>query len=192
MDKADQAHNGRDVVEQTIKWLNSSAELGHEAIALKQSQHEIAARMRAMAPGNFRLDENRMAKMVQLNETLIETEKRFEAKCSLFLVSLNKAARWVKELKKVTPDKAPILDSYLVAFAPGKDIRDIREHDDEYHMGRGRFPEKLPQTAINGLVQMTALSTLIVNGEILIGGVISVQGMLRAVEDLRTALHTTQ
>lgn len=107
-------------------------------------------------------------------------------KISLFLVALNKVARWSRKLVKVAPELAPHVDVFMADFGVGKDLRDILEHDDEYFTGGGRNPDKFVFSQDNNILNASGVT--IQGEEIFLGHQLSVQEMLKAVQRLREAV----
>lgn len=190
--------DARNIVAHIETWLLASIDLGKEILTL----HDIeqAQQTRLFASGKMErissqeeLERMRLAHLHALQEIqdeLLQIGRRFQYKCSLFLVALNKIARWGHEMKEAAPNGRMPVDAFLEAFAPGKVVRNIREHDDEYLTGGGRRRDQLFATAMDGLVRIDATSTLVLEGEILLGGRLSVQKMLVAADQLREALRT--
>jgi hypothetical protein len=83
---------------------------------------------------------------------------------------------------------ATAVDRFFERFPDAKEIRDIREHDDEYLTDAGWYPDNAtPKLAAGypaGSVAADATSSIIDPGRYLIGGRLHVEGAMKAAEEL--------
>lgn len=187
MENNEQVYTAEHILSHLEQWLFASKELGLELCSTIQDEHLAEARIMEL------VIEAPMGARKALEIEKIQGEKnvfsmRFRYKTALFLVALNKVARWGEKLKKLDSGHTDAVDTYLASFAEGKYLRNVHEHDDEYFLGKGRdrskyvveFPEKNLVTNVSG--------TMIIDGEIFLGNKLSVQAMLKAVEKFKAEL----
>jgi len=173
------------------KWLKEALEAGRTVCELNGASPPFSPELSRLISGRLRTEADQAALIAEMDKHRAITAKageRFQAACTFFLIALNKAARWADKWKKVVPEHAGIADGYLSKYKPNKDLRDILEHDDEYLTGGGWHPEKLVQTTMGGAMRVDAFSTLTIDGQIFIGGTLSVQGMMQAAAEFEAAL----
>lgn len=173
------------IVREIDTWIGTALELGKEICEL----NEWLCRDTLNPPGWDR------SKAFDINQMKAETQSRvearravkakFDSKAALFLVALNKVNRWARELQKVSPEKSAGVPRFVESFAQGKILRDIHEHDEEYRTGGGRKRDQLTYATEDGWFSADAFSTISVDGEILLGGRVSVQKMLSEAQLLR-------
>jgi len=78
------------------------------------------------------------------------------------------------------------IKAFLRSIPDAKRIRNIREHDEDYLMGRGKKPEEWHHSITMGNFRIAAdpLSTLEIGGKYFIGGVVNVKEIIKSAENL--------
>lgn len=180
------------IVRKISTWISAALELGKEVYELNQWLTQDSSN----PPGADH------SKLFNMDALKAETKKRleirnavsakFDSKAALFLVALNKVNRWARELQKIAPEQSTGVPRFVESFAEGKKLRDIHEHDDEYLTGRGQKRSQLIYTTEDGWLSADAFSTITVNGEILLGGRVSVQKMLSEAQRLQESITTVR
>jgi hypothetical protein len=104
-----------------------------------------------------------------------------------FLISIMKLRDWCDVLQAL---HAPFANTCQVIFDVTtddvKDVRDMREHDDEYLQGHGRHKERY--TFSTDRFSADASSTTVDEGHYLIGGRVDVQAIVTAVDSFLSEL----
>lgn len=111
------------------------------------------------------------------------TTQRMEEQ--FFLNATAKAIRWLKELTANNP--IPEVKTFFDNVGDAKSIRDMREHDDEYSLGRGKNREKeMAELKEEGrtTLRMSQGVTMFRDRQILIGGRLNVQKTTEAAATL--------
>lgn len=165
-------------------WLLGALELGNEICELQQWTTQDSAS--PPSRGDSQAERQRRHAAVRL------MHGRFQYKSALFLVALNKVNRWARELQKHDPEKITGTQQFLKSFEKGKVLRDMREHDDQYMDGRGRKQDQFVYTIEDGWVSLDATSTVVIGGEILLGGRVSVQQMIAEAQALHEYINAAQ
>ena len=105
-----------------------------------------------------------------------------------FLDAVGKALRWVKVAKMRKPSLGQDVDRFLQQLPEAGDVRNMREHDDAYFQGHGNKQAKFVKTAPIGKQQISvtvdASSTIVWDGDYLIGGRLNVQKAIEAARAL--------
>lgn len=95
--------------------------------------------------------------------------------------------RWGLVLKKLSPKAAQSVDHFVQAVEPAKHVRDIREHDEEYFLGKGRRRDQLVHVSLWGHADAT--STVVNERGILLGGRACVEEMVEEATVLQRVLQ---
>ena len=113
------------------------------------------------------------------NHTVQRMEEQF------YLNAIGKAIRWLRKL--ATYSDVPEVNTFLNSYGNANFIRDMREHDDEYSLGRGRSKTgemkelKEPgRTTLNVGQEVTVIQ----NGKVLLGGRLDVAQVKEAAASL--------
>jgi hypothetical protein len=105
-----------------------------------------------------------------------------------FLCALRQADRWLQHAAKVDPELTAAVAGFESAAPHLKDIRDMREHEDEYLAGAGNAADRY-RSSYNGLE--TTVHGIVVHGnDYLIGG--GRVHVAHTLEALRTLLRVVE
>ena len=106
-----------------------------------------------------------------------------------FVIALGKALDWLKEVEAVDPALKPLIAEFRSKVPDGRDVRNMREHDNAYLRGRGRrqatFHKRVEGYAgMNVVISSDATATVIVGEHYLIGGRLNVRETVAAADQL--------
>jgi hypothetical protein len=124
----------------------------------------------------------------------IRTEEHF------FIIAVGKAIDWLEELKSANASVKLPIDDFFNQLPNARDIRNMREHDNEYLRGKGHKQTKFHQevkvedvtkgVSGNGRISADATATVIIGNNYLLGGRLNVQETIKAAENLQNILMT--
>jgi hypothetical protein len=107
-----------------------------------------------------------------------------------FVIAVGKAMDWLKELKSADTSCHSPIDDFFSKIPHAREIRNMREHDNEYSRGKGHkqsaFLHKI--TGYKANISAAATATVILNEGYLIGGRLNVQETITAAEKLQQAI----
>lgn len=105
-----------------------------------------------------------------------------------FLDAVGKALRWIKVAKRQDLSLSEAVDRFLQQLPEAGEVRNMREHDDEYLEGNGNKQADFVKTTTVGGQQISATvdasSTIVWDGNYLIGGRLNVQNAIDAAHAL--------
>jgi hypothetical protein len=118
----------------------------------------------------------------ELDQRQAAMERRIPAE-HFFVIAVGKSEIWLNELADLEPGVKGTFDDYLRRLPHARDVRNMREHDEEYFKGKGRAQERFVHESDGGTVDGSA--TLIAGGKYLLGGRLD---LIEAMDAARTVI----
>jgi hypothetical protein len=118
-----------------------------------------------------------------------DAEGWMRAQEHFFVIALGKALDWLKEVEVVDPELRSLIAEFRSRVPEGRDVRNMREHDNAYLHGKGRrqdvFHKQVEGYAgLNVTISADATATVIVEEHYLIGGRLNVRETVEAADQL--------
>jgi hypothetical protein len=148
------------------QWVNSVARQGRHLIDMRaMEERPLDRQSRQDADGWMRAQEH------------------------FFVIALGKALDWLKEVEAVDPTLRPLIAEFRSRVPEGRDVRNMREHDNAYLHGKGKrqdaFHKRVEGYAeMNMMISADATATVIVGEHYLIGGRLDVREAIAAADQL--------
>ena len=151
------------------QWVNAIVKQGRRLLSTKATQPQIVSSDQSSY--DFR--------------DWIRTEEHF------FIIAVGKAIDWLEELKSVDASIQLPIEDFFKKLPNARDMRNMREHDNEYLRGNGHKQTKFHQevkvkgVSGGGSISADATATVIIGNNYLLGGRLNVQETITAAEQLQ-------
>jgi len=106
---------------------------------------------------------------------------------TFFVIALNKLIKWLDRIDNAEATR--IVNEFEAKFTLYKNVRNMREHDVEYYFGEGDKQKEFIVQDRSKRFAADASSTIILDGEYLIGGMLDVNKVIKYVTENIDAIN---
>jgi hypothetical protein len=160
------------------QWVGAIVKQGHRLLNTKTTQSPME------------LDQKKSAEPIEDLKNWVRTEEHF------FIIAVGKAMDWLEELKSANTSDLLHIDDFFKKLPNAREMRNMREHDNEYLRGKGHKQKNFHQEVKvkvkgisgGGRISADATATVIIGNDYLLGGRLNVQETIMAAEQLQKIL----
>lgn len=136
----------------TIGWIKAVIYQGYRIILLDNKEEKIFEQIHSHQRDCFLAMED-----IKDNRYLRSMEEHF------FIIAMGKSVDFLKRIEDVNNNISEVLSKIdgFIGINKIEDLRNMREHDDDYIEGMGNFPIRFFQTSTDGYCKSDATSTII-------------------------------